>query len=110
MQIQILIYYLLTHFLYSINYENQNIDFTGTCATGTYQSPINIDDTNLLCNKNLFVDDRKAWEALGNMSQTEAMENFCILLEECSPELKPWMEAQHREVEEMKRKKSDGNI
>ncbi|KAK3748737.1 hypothetical protein QZH41_015681 [Actinostola sp. cb2023] len=52
-------------------------------------------------------DRKNAWEALGDMSRTEAMENFCILLEECSPELKPWMEAQHKEVEEIKRKKKE---
>lgn len=33
------------------------------------------------------------------MSEEQAMQKFCSLLETCSPELQPWMEAQRREAE-----------
>ena len=37
------------------------------------------------------------------MPKVEAMKEFCTLLEKCSPELVPWMEAQQKEREEQER-------
>ena len=37
------------------------------------------------------------------MPKVEAMKEFCCLLERCSPELVPWMEAQQKEREEQER-------
>lgn len=48
-------------------------------------------------------DRRRAWEGLGNMQAKEAMKKFCSLLGTCSPELRPWMEAQQKEKEERER-------
>ena len=37
------------------------------------------------------------------MQAKEAMKKFCSLLGTCSPELRPWMEAQQKEKEERER-------